>query len=490
MSVPTLNDPGPVPARISMTTAAAARSPLGNFVALGSGEILARVVAFLIAAMLTRRVGTEGFGELGFATAVTTYLLFVPMAATQDLAGRAIARDPGDAAAIVASTTRVRLVVGILGALAVTLLAYVIPTSATTKALIALSGLSVIPQALNAGWANKALERTSAVSAGLVAVQVVTAIGVYLFIGSVADIRRLPLLQAGGEVAAATIVSALLVRGWRSGSFRRGITLLRGADAILLNRMLRAVIVTADVVLLGLLLDNAQVGLYSAAYRVCFLLTAIAASAHVVFQPAILRAHDDPTSATRILTDALSMASSVGFPLVLGGIFVAPDLLALLFGEPFRAASHAFQLLLASVGLLFLHGPLQTAFLARHRLDVQTRIFGAAAALNLMLNAFLIAPLGIVGSALATVAAELLILACCLVVLWRWHWRPRLRVLIRPAVASLVMCVVLVLLPTTWHVLLRIVISGTIYATVLVMQGGLPEPLRVLLPHTWARRAP
>lgn len=428
-------------------------------------------------ALLTRRLGASGFGELAFATAITTYLVLVPNAALQNLGSRAVARAVGDAPRIVASVTKVRLAFSAVAITAVSLLAFALPWSATIKALIALSGLAIVPQALNAAWGYKALERTLPVGLALATAQLVYLLAVLGFVHRSEDLLRVPVAQAAGELCAAGMLLALVCKGWRSSSFREGVVILRGAGTVVTNGLLRAVIVTADIVLLGLLASSEQVGLYSAAYRVCFLLAAIAASAHIVFQPSLIRAHDDPARASSVLSGAIWMACAVGLPLVAGGIIVAPDLLALLFGEPYRAAHLAFRILLASSLLLFLHGTMTAAYLARHRLGLQTAVLGSAAAVNLGLNVILIGPLGIVGAAVATVSAELVILIGSATILFHWHWRPDLRVVAKPVLAATGMSVGLLLWPDGWHVIFRIGAGGLAYLGLLALIGGTPPQL-------------
>ena len=156
---------------------------------------------------------------------------------------------------------------------------------------------------------------------------------------------------------------------------------------------------------------------------------------------------------------------------------MAPDLLAFLFGEPFRAGADALRLLLVSQGLFFLHGAISGAFLARHRIELHTRVLGAAATSNLLLNAVLIPRLGIRGSAIAMVVAELVIFAGTLFVIQGWHWRPNFRVLLRPALATTGMCLVLLMLHHIRSVPLRIASSGVTYVALLTLFGALPPQL-------------
>lgn len=462
--------------------------PLANFAALGAGEVATRVVAFAVAAILTRRIGAAGFGDLAFATAITSYLFLAPHLALGELAGRAVARSPERAGPIVASVTRVRLFVTGLGLLAVCILAVILPLSPTLKALLVLGSLGAVPQVFNVSWAYKALERTGRVGTGLILGQVILLVLVLVFVHAPGDLLRIPVLQAVAEAGMALLLIPLVLAGWSSGNVRDGLQLLRGAGAAVTNRMLRTLIITADMVMLGFLADASEVGLYAAGYRVCFLLMAIASSAHVVYQPALMRAYGDAKQASAVLTDALGLVWVIGLPLVAGGMLVAPDLLAFLFGEPFRAAHPSLRILLLSIGFLFVHGVFAGAFLARHQLGLQARIVAVAAGLNLVLNAILIPSMGIVGAATATAAAEGVILAFSVVVLYRSHWRPGLRPLLRPAIAVMGMAVGLVTMPTAWEVLVRIGIAGLIYCGLLIATGGVPRELTAIVARGVGRR--
>lgn len=455
--------------------------PIANFLSLGAGDVAARVVAFFATALLARRLGAEGFGILGFATALTSYLIIAVSMGLQDLAAREVARRPDDAPRIAAGVIRVRLWLGLAGFALVGGLAALLPKPPIVRAAVALSALALLPLALNTAWAYKALERTRRVGAGLLLSQLVLAAGVLFLVHRPSDLLRVPVLQAVGELAAALLLLPLLRGAWRSGSLHDGLATLRGAGTITASRLLRAIIVTSDVVLLSFLTDDRQVGLYSAAYRVCFLLTAIAVSAHVVFLPGLTRAQANAAEAGEVLARSLWLSWAISLPFVVGGAMVAPDLLALLFGPEYRAGGDAFRLLLVSTGLLFLHGTLHNVLLVRDKLRLQMLIFGSAAAVNLGLNFLLIPVYGVSGAALSTLIAEGVILAAGAWFVGQLGWRPGLRPLVRPLMATVGMGGVLAILPGSVPVAARIAVGGLAYAIALVIVGGLPPEASRLL---------
>jgi len=75
-------------------------SMAGAIAALGGGEILARLVAFATTTVLARRLGPEGFGILGFASALCGYFALAVGGGLNDLAARDVARHPAGATGI------------------------------------------------------------------------------------------------------------------------------------------------------------------------------------------------------------------------------------------------------------------------------------------------------------------------------------------------------------------------------------------------------
>ena len=70
------------------------RSVLENFLALGSGIVVSKAVAFIGTAYLARRLGVYGFGVIGFATAVCSYFAIALRGGFGPMGTRQVARQP------------------------------------------------------------------------------------------------------------------------------------------------------------------------------------------------------------------------------------------------------------------------------------------------------------------------------------------------------------------------------------------------------------
>jgi O-antigen/teichoic acid export membrane protein len=237
---------------------------------------------------------------------------------------------------------------------------------------------------------------------------------------------------------------------------------------------MRSLIVTFDVILLGILATRRDVGLYSAGYRICFLLAAIAVATHVVYLPSVTRSSMVGAVALRaVLERSVALTAIVMLPLVAGTVVLAAPLLGLLFGDAFVAGSPALRLVALSVALFALHGTTRSVFVAHHRTRLEAMIFAVAAAVNIGLNFVLIPTLGIVGAGLATLTAEALIFAACVLWLARIGAHYPVLPLARPAVASLLMAAALKRFVESIPVLALVLGGGVLYLILMVLSGAI-----------------
>ena len=81
-----------------------------NFLALGSGEVVSRVVAFGVTVYLARVLGAEGYGVIAFAAGVTLYLSKIPDFSIEVVGTKEIASDPGTVVQTASAVTCLRLV--------------------------------------------------------------------------------------------------------------------------------------------------------------------------------------------------------------------------------------------------------------------------------------------------------------------------------------------------------------------------------------------
>lgn len=408
-----MSDASSEPSTFSSTPAPTASRRPWSVVALGGAEMSARIVAFATATLLARRLGPELLGVLGFAAALYGYFSVAVSGGLNDVAGREVAQRPYAAGAVYRKVLGVRLPIAIAAILSLAAFALWLPRPFEHRAIIALTGLSLLAVAVDPLWVFKALQRPWVVAAGMVTVQAVVLVAVFALVGRPEQALRVPLAQFGAEFAVAAVLLVLLRRLPSAVvAVPSGRMLLRQGLPLLFGRGMRTVIVTFDVVLLGFVGTARDLGIYSAVYRVHFFVLALVVALQGASFPLLARAAADGPDRVNGTTDnVLAGGAIVGAPLVAGGLVMAEPLLAFLFGSPYNEGARALQWLLVSLGLVFIHGLLHNVYVVTGRANVQARWFALGAVVNVFANLWLIPRYGIAGAAAATALAEAVITA-------------------------------------------------------------------------------
>jgi O-antigen/teichoic acid export membrane protein len=164
---------------------------------------------------------------------------------------------------------------------------------------------------------------------------------------------------------------------------------------------------TADTILIGYFLTNADVGIYRIGYQLSTVALLACMALNTVLFPTMSRWATDGnlTGVSSALSRAFSFSLLLATPVIVGGIILSDRMLYFLYGASFVPGTSALIiLLLMQLALIFV--TLQTTCL--NALDFPRKSFLAtsgAAVLNIILNVMLIPIFGILGSALGTLVS-------------------------------------------------------------------------------------
>jgi O-antigen/teichoic acid export membrane protein len=164
------------------------------------------------------------------------------------------------------------------------------------------------------------------------------------------------------------------------------------------------VFATADTILIGYFLTNADVGIYRVATQLAAAALFASMALNTVLFPRMSRwsSEGDLGSVSTALSRAVTFSLFLAVPVVIGGIILSSPLLYYLYGSDFSAGSQALTaLLLLQIPVIFAN--LQITSL--NALDQPKKSFtttSIAAVVNIVLNVALIPLLGILGAAIAT----------------------------------------------------------------------------------------
>ncbi len=277
------------------------------------------------------------------------------------------------------------------------------------------------------------------------------------------------------SASAGTILGILILRKHFArvfSLFKRQllVPIIKAALPVALIAIIGAFMLNIDIVMLGFYRSAEEVGFYSASQKIVQVLYMLPAILAATLFPVFSRlASKQDKQKTRIIMErGISAVFLIALPLAVGGVMLGQDMLQFLYGSEYLPATLTFQILIITLLLVF-PGILISNYILAH--DKQKKLApyaGVGAIGNVILNMILIPLYGIVGSAIATVGANLIYNG--------FAWRLAKKInnfstfqhLFKIIAATILMSAVVFLLKTLdIHVLINIAVSGLIYLAIL-----------------------
>lgn len=377
-------------------------------------KILAITIGLFIGVWVIRYLGPQQFGLYSYAIAFVA--LFAPLS-TLGLRGiviRNIVRDPSQKYEILGTALLLRLA----GGLAVFILSLVIVSQLRSGEklvywLVGILGMRVVFQAFFAidSWFQSQVQSKYTVWATAAAMIIVALVKIVLIL------RQAPLIVFAWTMLIEVVLGAIgLVilyyitgqkfKAWR-GSFIQAKRLLADSWPLLFSAIAVTIYMKIDQVMIGNMIGDRPLGLYSAAVRLStmwyFIPVAISSS---VF-PSIVRSyenHDTPEYDKRVQS-FYDVMTGVGYVIMIPLVILASWLVNILFGTEYSQAGPILRVHAWSLLFVFMGASYSKALMAQNlvRFHLFNTILGAV--VNIGLNLWLIPKYAGLGAAWATVVA-------------------------------------------------------------------------------------
>jgi O-antigen/teichoic acid export membrane protein len=386
-------------------------------------EKAARIVLMVMAAPL---LGAVAFGSYQFVQAATTMLaLFIDLG-TGMWTTRALARDRTRAAAIVGTALRIRFV-AVLPYLAIVAVASAVAGPGETRRGLAILGLAALVNAFvdYFGAIFRGFERLGdEARLNVLRAVLIAAAG----LGALCLQRSVASLAAGllvGMILSAIYGLWVLRRryalGMRTDTFDRTLARSVVSEALPLwvAGLLSLLYFKGDIVILKVFAGDAEIGAYSAAYKVFEGLMILPAVVMAATFPPLARARHQPARQRRweavLVTSLLALGLLVGVVVYLG----SGRIVRLVYGAGFLRAVPSLRVLSLAVPILFVNYGLTHFMIARDLERRNVAFAGLLLVVNVGVNLVLIPRRGGPGAAWATLITEVVLTTCCLLALRR-----------------------------------------------------------------------
>jgi O-antigen/teichoic acid export membrane protein len=374
-------------------------------------KILRMGIGLFVGVWIARYLGPEQFGLLSFATAFVGLFGAIATMGLQGIVVRDIVRDPGGKEETLGTAAVLQFLGGLIAyGLILATIFWLRADDLMAKAIIAILGsmmLFKVSEIAVYWFESQVLSKyTVWMQNGLFLVFAAVKVGLIL--------QNAPLIAFALAMMAEALVVALLMllmlgmHGPRlsrlTASFNRTKTLLADSWPLLLSSIAVMIYMKIDQIMLGQMIGDEAVGIYSAAVRVSevwyFVPMAIVASVFPAILEAKKRSEKQYNDRLQRLYDLMVwLAIAVALPMT----FLSTTIVTLLFGDAYAQAGSVLAIHIWAAVFVFLGVASGKWFLAENRqiLSLQRTVFGAIA--NLFLNFILIPKFGVFGAAWATV---------------------------------------------------------------------------------------
>lgn len=175
-----------------------------------------------------------------------------------------------------------------------------------------------------------------------------------------------------------------------------------------LASFLGAIMINTDLIMLGWMRSAEELGFYSAAQKPVLLLYVLASLLATSLFPALSKITADKEKFKALLEKTLAASLLFAVPAAVGGLILANQIIPVLFGNEYQPAVLTFQILMATLIIIFPSVIISNALLTQNKQKnfIKFSVLGAFG--NVLFNFILIPFFGIVGCAISTIFTQII----------------------------------------------------------------------------------
>ncbi len=316
------------------------------------GDFSAKLIGFIATTYLARVLDTDGFGMINIGLAVLTYGLLFSTLGLQLFGTGQIARGQREEAAFTGQLLFTRIFLGMIIFFGIWLFSEKMAAGedAVIPGIIVTYSMFLFPGALLLDWFFQGKGQMGVVAVGRFAHMVVYLVLNLLFVHGRGDILTTAWAWVVGGFANALVLGSIFYRrGYQIEpvfSLRQAIHDIRRSLPLGISTIISQIVLQFPVLYLGWYASSADVGVFSAAFRLMLILLVVDRIFYTVFFPAITRrARNDPGSLPELTNRVLKIVTLTALMCGLAAIFSADWLVPLIFGTRYLPAIPIFQTL-------------------------------------------------------------------------------------------------------------------------------------------------
>lgn len=452
------------------------KRPLRNALALASSDLTSRGIGFLVTVFMARVLGPSHFGIVQLGLAVLGYSALVANPGIQMLETRNVAWAIGYGNERVSVVLSLRLLLSAVLILTTAPFVVAFVQATEVRDSVVLFSLSLLPLALSLDWFFQGKEQFQIVSASRVVGSVVYGLTAFVLISTADDFRYAALAFLVGNLAASSFLlisyrmrHETLQPVWRPLLWRR---LLSETVPVGLAGFLAQSAVSFAPLVIGILYSTSDVGMYSGAMKLVFLLLILDRTLNSLLLPVVARYHASrPAEVGEVVSRGLRIVALLVIPLSVCCAILAPELVGFVYGRGYEHAGDLLRILSAYFAFTMVNSVLVCALVGtRREKDYTKRMVTGSLILAIFVVALAVL-YGPAGAASGVVLGELTILILLVSSVRRFMRVALIQSIGKPVFAGMAMVLCAMAL-AGWQPILVAPLSVAMYASVLLVTKG------------------
>ncbi len=456
-----------------------------NTTLLFVSQIISYMLGFFVTVYIARYLGTEGYGTISLAIALGAMLVVFTELGLSTLMVREISRDTKLASSYISTVLLIKIVLAILTFLIVVVFVHLAHYSYEVSLVVYIITASFVVNVFTNIFTSvfQANEKMEYQSIGSILNIVITLSGVLLAIS-----LHLSIIYIAVVYLAANIILLMFhftICAWKfilpkKIVFDRGLTKFLIAEALPLTISGAFLLIAfrIDTIILSLLTNNSEVGIYNAAYNLLVALLFLPSVYVMAIFPVLSRLYVDSKKTLQFSYErSFKYMAILGLPIAVGTTLLSNPIILLIYKSTFYQSIIALQILIWTIPLLFVDNILGVCITSINRQRETVKITFLAMVVNIVLNSLLIPTHGLlafipihgfIAASYITVLTELICFIFWFRILVKHGYKVSIpRMFYKPAIASIIMGLFIVLVKL--NLFLEILLGTILYFGVLIL---------------------
>ena len=437
-------------------------------------QLIASIFGIVLSVYIARLLGDINFGKYSFAIAFTSFFVIFSDLGYHTLLVREVSKDRNNAAKYLSNVIGIRIILSVIFFIFIIGIINLMGYPNDTKDFVYLFGASAILTAFATVFnmifrSFEKMEYDALLNTIIMIIKVILSIFVlYLGYG---------LIEVGFVFLFVSIINVILgffichykfvkpkitidMSFWKSS--------IKLALPISLASIFGLIYIKIDTIMLSVMKGDAVVGWYNASYNLTLGLTPIPDLFMNALLPMMaLYSISQKEALKNIFEKSFKYLFIFGLPIAVGTTLLADKIVFLIYGNQYMNSIIALQILAWDILLVFLYRCIYYLLISINKQNLVMIVAGSCALINIGLNLLLIPSYSYVGSGIATIITEIILLSFFFYFSSKYiHRIPLHKIVIKPIIACLFMGILIYVLPHL-NLFILIVISSLVYFSIL-----------------------